>query len=309
MTKAARADFKLWHSFWSNNVIFKTRRRNTLPWNIKNGFMKKTFYSALLSVSALLAAGSAQAQNRDLSIGDVLNGVLGSGKNNTGTNNTNTGTQQGSSNTGSGISLNSLSNADIANGLKEALNIGAKNASARLSAKNGYFGNPLVKILMPPEAVKVENTLRGLGMGKVVDNAILSMNRAAEDAAVKAAPIFINAITSMSIQDGINILTGGNGAATNYLKQKTTDALTQAFKPVISSSLSKVGATALWSNVFNIYNKLPTTYSKINPDLTGYVTERALTGLFTNIADEENKIRSNPAARVSGLLQKVFGAK
>lgn len=265
--------------------------------------MKKAVHTLFLFAGLALSATTAQAQNNNVSVGDVLNGIFGNGKNNN--------NQNGTSNTnsGSGNSLGSLSNADIANGLKEALSIGAKNASGRLSTTNGFFGNALIKILMPPEAKKVENTLRSFGMGQIVDKAVLSMNRAAEDAAGKAAPIFVNAITGMSIQDGLNILTGGNGAATNYLKMKTTDALTQAFKPVISQSLSKVGATALWNNVFSTYNKLPTTRSKINPDLTGYVTERALAGLFTNIADEENKIRTNPASRVTGLLQKVFGAK
>lgn len=162
---------------------------------------------------------------------------------------------------------------------------------------------------MPPEAQKVESTLRSFGFGNIVDKAILSMNRAAEDAAGKAAPIFINAIKNMSIQDGVSILRGGNGAATAYLRNATTASLTSAFKPVIDNSLSKVGATAYWGTVMNTYNKLPTTRSRINPDLTAYVTERALNGLFVNIADEENKIRTNPAAQVTDLLKKVFGAR
>lgn len=275
--------------------------------------MKKTFHTLMIAGGLVLAATSVRAQSNDVKLNDVLNGIFGNGGNKNNSSNqsgqSGTNTTTGSNNTGgNGFSLNNLSNADISNGLKEALNVGIKNASTRLSAKNGFFGDALIKILMPPEAKKVETTLRNMGMGQVVDKAVLSMNRAAEDAAGKAVPIFVNAITSMSIQDGLNILKGGNGAATEYLKMKTTDALTQAFKPVISKSLNKVGATALWSNVFNIYNKLPTTFSKINPDLTGYVTERALAGLFTNVAAEENKIRSNPAARVSGILQKVFGA-
>jgi hypothetical protein len=135
------------------------------------------------------------------------------------------------------------------------------------------------------------------------------MNRAAEDAAGKAAPIFINAIRGMTINDGINIIRSGNGAATNYLKGATTVALTSAFRPVIETSLNKVGATAYWGDVMRIYNGLPTTRNRINPDLTAYVTERALNGLFVGIADEENKIRTNPAARITDLLSKVFGAK
>jgi hypothetical protein len=133
------------------------------------------------------------------------------------------------------------------------------------------------------------------------------MNRAAEDAAGKAVPIFVNAITTMSVQDGITIVRGGNGAATNYLRNRTTAELTSAFRPVIQNSLNKVNATKYWTEVFTVYNRLPTTRNKINPDLTAYVTERALNGLFVTIADEENKIRNNPAARVTDLLKKVFG--
>lgn len=146
-------------------------------------------------------------------------------------------------------------------------------------------------------------------MGSIVDKAILSMNRAAEDASGKAVPIFVNAIRNMNIQDGLNILRGGNGAATAFLRNATTAALTTAFRPVIQTSLSKVGATNYWGDVMRTYNRLPTTRNQINPDLTAYVTERALNGLFVNIAEEENKIRTNPAARVTDLLSKVFGAK
>jgi hypothetical protein len=208
-----------------------------------------------------------------------------------------------------GTSRSSLTNAEIVGGLKEALQIGAKNASGRLSTVNGFFGNALIKVLMPPEAKQVESTLRRVGMGSLVDKAILSMNRAAEDASGKAVNIFVKAISGMTIQDGLSILTGANDAATNYLRQKTTQALTAEFRPVISNSLNKVNATAYWNQVFTAYNRLPTTRNKVNPDLTSYVTERALHGLFVTIADEEQKIRSNPAARTTDLLRKVFGAK
>ncbi|MFT4061932.1 MAG: DUF4197 domain-containing protein [Edaphocola sp.] len=146
-----------------------------------------------------------------------------------------------------------------------------------------------------------------MSMRSMVDKAILAMNRAAEDAANQAAPIFINAITTMSIQDGLGILTGGNNAATNYLKGRTTASLTTAFTPVIEKSLAKTGATSLWKNVFTTYNRISAT--KVNPSLTGYVTERALEGLFLTIGQEEAKIRTNPAAQVTSLLQKVFGGK
>lgn len=208
-----------------------------------------------------------------------------------------------------GTGAASYTNGEAVSALKEALQVGTNNASSKLSNVNGFFGNQVIKILMPPEAKKVESTLRSIGMGKQVDKAILSMNRAAEDAAGKAVPIFVNAITSMSISDGITIVKGGNGAATNYLKGRTTTELTNAFRPVIENSLAKVEATKYWEDVFRIYNALPTTRSKVNTDLTAYVTERALNGLFITIAEEENKIRTNPAARVSDILKKVFGGK
>lgn len=245
----------------------------------------------ILGLTTVLAISSLTAQSQ--TIRDLWNSV----KNNSG------------SGSGSGTSLGSLSNTEIVNGLREALQVGAKNASGKLSVENGFFGNALLKILLPPEARKVEAALRNIGMGQLVDKTILSMNRAAEDAAGKAVPVFVNAITSMSIQDGLNILRGGNGAATNYLRNTTTAALTTAFRPVIQNSLNKMNVGTYWNQVFSTYNRLPLTGSKVNPDLTAYVTERALAGLFQTIAEEENKIRTNPGARVSDLLKKVFGAK
>jgi len=202
----------------------------------------------------------------------------------------------------------SLSQADVSDGLRQALQIGAKNATKQVSAADGFFGNALIKILMPPEAKKVENTLRQAGMGDYVDHAILSMNRAAEDASSKALDIFVNAIKSMSIQDAFSILKGGDNAATQYLKDKTSAALTSAFRPVIQESLDKVNATKYWAQVFDTYNSLPTTFKKVNPDLPAYVTERALNGVFVYIEEEESKIRKNPAAQVTDMLKKVFGS-
>ncbi len=210
---------------------------------------------------------------------------------------------------GAGSTSGNPSQSEIAAGLKQALEIGAQSATGKVSAVNGFFGNTLIKVLMPPEARKVETTLRSIGMGSYVDKAILSMNRAAEDASTKALPIFVDAIRGITIQDGFSILRGSNDAATQYLKGRTTTALTTAFRPVIQNSLDKVNATAYWRQVFTLYNKLPTTRSPVNPDLAGYVTERALNGVFVYIADEENKIRTNPAARVTDLLKKVFGFK
>lgn len=198
----------------------------------------------------------------------------------------------------------SLSTEDIAAGLKEALSVGTQRGTDKLSAVDGFFKNAALKILMPPEAKKVEETLRGIGMGKQVDQAILAMNRAAEDAAKSAAPIFINAVKGMTIDDAMGILKGGDNAATNYLKGKTTSQLTEAFRPVIENSLQKVDATKYWNTIFSNYNRV--SKDKINPDLPAYVTDKALTGIFTQLADEEKEIRKNPAARTTELLKKVF---
>ena len=141
-------------------------------------------------------------------------------------------------------------------------------------------------------------------MGKMVDDAILSMNRAAEDASKSAAPIFINAVKGMSIGDAVGILRGGDFAATNYLKEKTTASLTEAFRPVIEKSLEKVNATKYWNTVFTTYNKF--SADKVNPDLSAYVTERALSGMFHQVSLEEQKIRKDPLARTSDILKKVF---
>lgn len=203
------------------------------------------------------------------------------------------------SSTGSG-----LSNDDIISGLKEALRVGTDSTSKNLSKVDGFFANAAIKILMPEEAKKVESKLRGLGMGKLVDNAILSMNRAAEDAAKGIGNIFWNSIKSMSVTDGLKILRGGDFAATDYLKQTTTAQLTEKFRPVIEASLSKVNATKYWETVFSTYNKFSS--QKVNTDLTAYVTERALSGVFYNIGLEEQKIRKDPAARVTDILKKVF---
>lgn len=202
----------------------------------------------------------------------------------------------------------SLSNDEIVAGLKEALSVGAKNSSGKLSALDGFFANAAIKVLMPAEAKKVENTLRNAGMGNMVDDAILSMNRAAEEASKSAASIFVDAIRQMGFQDALSILRGTDTAATSYLKGKTIAALTTAFKPVIDDALLKTGATKHWKTVFETYNKLPTTFKKINTDLSGYVTDKALSGLFYQVAIEEQKIRKDPAARVNDVLKKVFGS-
>jgi hypothetical protein len=195
--------------------------------------------------------------------------------------------------------------AQVAAGLKEALTIGAQNSTSRLSAANGYFANAAIKILMPPEAKKVESTLRSMGLGNIVDKAIRSMNQGAEEASKAAQPIFVNAIQQMTINDAVGILKGDDFAATNYFKQKTTASLTAAFRPSITAALKKVDATKYWSDVFTAYNKFSAT--PVNTDLTAYVTEKAIEGIFHELALEEQKIRKDPAARVTELLKKVFG--
>jgi len=200
----------------------------------------------------------------------------------------------------------SLSTNDVAGGLKEALSKGVQQGTAKLSSVDGFFKDAAIKILMPPEAVKAEKTLRGLGLGSQVDDAILSMNRAAEDASKSASPIFINAIKQMSIEDAWGILKGGDSSATKYLRTKTTSPLIAAFKPVIDQSLAKVDATKYWNSVVSAYNKVA-IFNKINPDLSAYVTEKALAGIFYEIAQEEVKIRKDPAERTTEILKKVFG--
>ena len=199
----------------------------------------------------------------------------------------------------------SLSSNDIASGLKEALRVGAEKGTLKLSSADGFFKDAAIKILMPPEALKAEQKLRNLGFGKQVDNAILTMNRAAEDAAKSATPIFVNAIQTMSINDAVGILRGGDFAATNYLKTKTSLALTKAFRPVIEQSLQKVDATKYWNTIFSTYNKFSS--DKVNPDLAAYVTEKALSGIFYQVGLEEQQIRKDPLARTTDILKKVFG--
>lgn len=204
-----------------------------------------------------------------------------------------------------GSQTKNLSQDDIINGLKEALSIGTTNSAKKLGSADGFFKDAAIKILMPEEAVKAEATLRQFGMGSLVDKAILSMNRAAEDAATGSGEIFLTAIKKMTVTDGLKILQGGDFAATNYLKQATSASLAEKMRPVIETSLNKVNATTYWKEVFTNYNKFAT--KKVNPDLVAYVTSKAMDGIFYSIGQEEQKIRKDPAAQVTGLLKKVFG--
>lgn len=195
---------------------------------------------------------------------------------------------------------------EISMGLKEALEKGTGISTDRLSLENGYLGNLDVKIFFPEEAKNVENTLRSLGLGSMCDQVITSLNRAAEDAAQEAKPIFTDAIKQMSFQDVQKILLGEENAATMYFKGTTTSSLSEKFSPIIDSSLDKVDATKYWTDVMTRYNKVPFV-KKVDTDLTAYVTQKAIEGLFVEIAKEELKIRENIGARTSPLLQKVFG--
>ena len=205
--------------------------------------------------------------------------------------------------------LGGVTEGEAAEGIKEALGQGLVKAVLHLNKPDGFFKDALYKILMPPDAKKIENTLRDLGMGKMVDKAILQINRAAEDAAGFAKPIFVDAIKSMTLSDAIGLVRNGDTSATHFFRVKTTDKLIAAFLPVIKSSLDKLEATKYYSDVVNTYNNFPTTFKKLNPDLPGFVTSKATDALFDLVAKEELNIRQNIAARTTDLLRKVFGAK
>ena len=199
-----------------------------------------------------------------------------------------------------------LTEKDAVDGIKEALVKGTGESVALVSKLDGYFSNPEIKIPFPENARTIESKLRAIGLGNKVDEVILTLNRAAEDAAKSAQSIFVSAITGMNISDALQIVRGNNNAATQYLAKTTTPELKAKFSPVIKSSLDKVDATRLWAELITAYNQIPFV-TRQNPDLTGYVTDKAISGLFTMIAKEELKIRQNPAARTTELLKKVFG--
>jgi hypothetical protein len=194
-------------------------------------------------------------------------------------------------------------------GIKEALTKGVTNAVLNLNKTDGFFGSEVYKMFLPPDAQKIETTLRKAGMGAQVDKAILAINRGAEDAVAFAKPIFVDAIKEMTITDALNILRGNKDAATQYFKQKTTEKLIVAFTPSVKSSLDKVEATKYYGGIVNTYNDLPTTFKKVNPDLPSYVVSKAVDALFDQVAKEEANIRENPMARTSEILKKVFGSK
>jgi len=198
-----------------------------------------------------------------------------------------------------------LTETEVASGLKEALSVGISKGATTAAQTDGYYKNSLIRIPFPSEVKKVETSLRTIGMGSLVDNFVLSLNRAAEDAATSAKPIFISAIKQLTIKDVWGILTGGKDAATQYLKRTTSDQLLVAFTPKIQTSLDKTNATKYYSDVMERYNTLPLV-QKVNPDLTGYATQKAMDGLFLLVAQEEANIRENPIARTTQLLKRVF---
>ena len=198
-----------------------------------------------------------------------------------------------------------LSNADIASGLRQALDLGIDKQVSKLTQKDGFFKNELVKILLPEDLRKVDKGLRDIGLGKLADEGLKVLNRAAEDAVSEATPIFIDAVKDITFNDAKNILLGNDDAATQYLTSKTQTALYNKFKPVINNSFSKVGADQIWANLINKYNAIPFT-NDVNPDLTDYVTGEALKGVYTMIAVEEKEIRNKVSSRTTDLLKKVF---
>ena len=194
---------------------------------------------------------------------------------------------------------------DIAGGLKEALNNGISKQVTKLTTTDGFYRNELVKILLPEELRKVDSGLRKLGLNSLADEGLKVLNRAAEDAVKEATPIFVDAVRNMSFADARGILMGNQNSATSYLQNSTSTALYGKFNPVIKNSFTKVGADKVWANIITKYNSIP-LINKVNPDLTDYVTNQAMNGVFKMVAVEEKNIRTNINARTSVLLQKVF---
>ncbi len=191
--------------------------------------------------------------------------------------------------------------------LKDALVQGITNGSLRAGKQDGYLGNSLIRIPWPEDAQKIKNVLLTLGLDNEVQKVETSINRAAEKAALESVDIFKDAIRQLTFQDVVAIVTGEKDAATNFLKRATYNALVSRFSPVIEDALGDVNATKYWADAIGVYNDLPTTFKKVNPDLTGFVTEKAIDGLFTLVAEEEAKIRKDPIARGTEVMRKVFG--
>ena len=200
----------------------------------------------------------------------------------------------------------SLSNDEVIKGLKEALNVGINKSTVRASVVDGFYKNTKIKLPFPSEAAKMEKTLRDMGQGQKVDEFVMTLNRAAEEAAKQAANVFLNAISSLTIGDGMKILKGSDNAATQYLKEKTLTDLKIKFKPIIHDALQKVDITKYWNPLVETYNKIPFV-EKVNPDLDEYTTQKAIEGLVKLVEEEELKIRKDPVFRTTDILKKVFG--
>jgi len=198
-----------------------------------------------------------------------------------------------------------IGNAQIGEGLRQALDKGIDKQVSRLTVEDGFFKNELVKILLPEELQKVDKTLRDIGLGNLADEGLKVLNRAAEDAVGEATPIFVNAVKGITFSDAKNILLGSDNAATQYLTSATQTELYGKFNPVIKNSFEKVGADKIWSNLISRYNNIPLT-KRVNPDLTDYVTQEALKGVYAMIALEEKEIRTSVSSRTTDLLRKVF---
>lgn len=250
--------------------------------------MNKTRYFLLLAALTGLSF-SASAQIKLGKLGEILKTQLPK-----------TTTSTGSTSTAN------VSQTEAANGLKEALIQGITKGTNQASQTDGFYLNKLIRIPFPPDAQRVANTLRTIGLGAQVDKFELSLNRGAEDAAKSAKPIFLTAIKSLTFKDVWGILTGEKDAATSYLKRTTTSQLTTAFKPIIQQSLDKVSATRYYTDLTTRYNRIPLV-TPVNTDLNDYATGKAIDGLFTLVAQEEANIRENPVARTTDLLKRVFG--
>ena len=201
--------------------------------------------------------------------------------------------------------IGGVSSMKISQGLKQALEFGVQDGVKKLGQKDGFFGNSLTKILLPQELQKVDNTLRNIGLGSLADEGLKLLNRAAEDAVTEAAPIFTNAITSMSFNDAKGILLGGDNAATSYLQNRTSSQLFNAFEPKVQNSLGKVGADKIWQQIITQYNNI--SGQNVTTDLNAYVTQQAINGVFKMVAQKEEGIRNNIGMRTTPLLQEVFG--
>ena len=208
-----------------------------------------------------------------------------------------------------GIPSAGTSEKEAGQGVKEALAQGVTRAVLNLHKTDGFFRSDLYKVLLPPDAQKAENVLRKIRLGGQVDQAILAINRGAEDAVGEAGPIFVSAIKEMTLTDALGIVRGNKDAATQYFKRNTSQELITAFTPSVQASLDRTDATKYYADIANTYNRLPIGSNKVNPDLTNYVVQKAVDALFDQIAKEEANIRANPLARTSEILKKVFGAR